>query len=45
MIGKADKRICCVFRYNNQPFKSVLTEIAIDSRKRAGLFQRMEELN
>ena len=42
---KTDERICCVFRYNNQPFKSVLPEIALDSRKRVGLFQRTEELN
>lgn len=36
--------ICCVFRYNNQAYKSVLPKMVLNCQKRVGLFQRQDDL-
>ena len=41
---KVNKGICCVFCYNNLPAKNVLSEYVCDYKKRAGLFQRLADL-
>lgn len=35
--------ICCVFRYNNQPFKMVFPDYVCECNKRTGLFYRHNE--
>lgn len=41
---KAEKGVCCVFRYNNLPAKNVLPDIVCDYKKRIGLFHRAKDL-